>query len=437
VDSPLLRLLKTDNPWLERPEQAVEVFEAHLPMAWTPRRAAFTDGWPVPGKAHLIVGARQVGKSSLIWRWCQKRGAPPLLLNAEEPLIREWSRHPALAARDLAALCAPDTPILVEEAQHLDEAGLFVKGLIDRRLPNPLFVTGSSSFHLLARTRESLAGRATRVRMSPLSLSEITCDDEGLAPLVRRHRAREIAARMAVVGGYPEAWTSENPEAVLALLVDAFVMRDASDLFRIRSLSAFRRLLGLLAGQSGSLINLSEWAGLCGVSRPTIESYLEILVETHLAHVLSPFVGGRRAELTGRPKVYLADNGVRNLIANALQPFEDRLDRGPLFESWVAAELMKHLNPLHPADTLHFWRSRSGAEVDFVLRRPDGLVGVEVKATALPRPKLSRSARSFIEAYEPARLWVVNLELEAEEELGKTRVRWVGPEWLAGADVAF
>jgi uncharacterized protein len=432
MNDSLLRLITADNPWLEDPARAPEVFARHLPDSWRPRRAAYTERWPISGKAHVVIGARQVGKSSLIWRWCQERGAPPLLLSAEEPAIQEWARQPALAAQDLSELVSPGTPILLEEAQHLGEAGLFVKGLIDRRLPNPLFVTGSSSFHLLARTRESLAGRAVRVRLPPLSLHELTLADTDDPPLIRRRRAREVARRMAVLGGYPEVWSSETPAVVLARLVDAFVMRDASDLFRIRNLGAFRKLLSLLAGQSGSLVNLTEWAGICGVSRPTIESYLEILVETHLAHALRPFVGGKRAELTGHAKVYLADNGVRNLIANALQAFDDRLDRGPLFESWVAAELMKHLDPLHPADTLHYWRSRAGAEVDFVLTRPDGLVGVEVKASAPPRPRLTRSARSFIDAYAPARFWIVNLDLVAEERVGETEVRWVGPEWLGG-----
>jgi uncharacterized protein len=160
-------------------------------------------------------------------------------------------------------------------------------------------------------------------------------------------------------------------------------------------------------------------------------NYLDILKESHVVHRVRPFVGGKRAELTSRPKVYLCDNGIRNVLARQLIPFSERADRGLLFESWVAGELRKHLDPLHPMDQLRFWRTGSGAEVDFVLTRPEGLVGIEVKSTARRRPHLSRSARSFIDAYAPARFVVINLGHEGTERVGGTEVRWVGPEWLA------
>jgi hypothetical protein len=147
--------------------------------------------------------------------------------------------------------------------------------------------------------------------------------------------------------------------------------------------------------------------------------------------VVRPFVGGRRAELTHRPKVYLADSGLRNAIVRQFDPVETRADRGALFELWVAGELAKRLSPLSPTDVLRFWRSRSGAEVDFVVERPVGLHAFEAKATALRRPELSRSARSFIEAYQPRRFVVVNFSLAATERLGETDVWWVPPEAFA------
>lgn len=433
MDARLVDLLRAENPWIEAPERAAEVWPVHLPAAPLARQVLGREAWPVARHAHLVVGARRVGKSTLVWLWCQSRGRPPLLLNAEEPAIREWSQSPALAARDLAALVGPETPILLDEAQRLPEAGLFVKGLVDRGLPNPLFVTGSSSFHLLAKTRESLAGRAVRVVLHPFSLAEVEPAGEHLPAVVRRARLRELAFRHAVVGGYPDAWLARDPQPVLERLVEAVVMRDASDLFRVQHLGAFRTLLRLIAGQTGSLVNLSEWASVCGVARATISTYLDLLIETHVVYVVPPFAGGKRAEVTGRPKVYLADTGVRNLLLNALQPFDDRPDRGALFESWVAGELHKRLPPLLPVPGLRFWRSTSGAEVDFVLEGEHGLTGIEVKATPLNRPALSRSSRSFIEAYHPAEFVVVNLGLDHEETVGSTRVRWVGPEWVTEA----
>lgn len=109
-------------------------------------------------------------------------------------------------------------------------------------------------------------------------------------------------------------------------------------------------------------------------------------------------------------------------------PFGERPDRGPLLENLVGAEILKHLDILSPQDELRFWRSKAGAEVDFVLERPDGLVGIEVKASEAPRRALSRSARSFIDAHQPSRFYVVGLGAEGEEVVGPCAVRWIGPE---------
>lgn len=432
MDGELLTLLRAANPWLENPRAFPEAARHRIPSAFVPRDVSAAAEWSTPGRAHLVVGARQVGKSSVLWAWFRDNHRAPLFMNAEEPSVRSWCRSATLVASDLAGLVGADTPILIDEAQHLEEAGLFIKGLIDAGLPNPLFVTGSSAFDLESRTRESLAGRATRTIVHPFSLKEIAAIMHDAAPLLRESRLREAALRQMVVGGYPAAWLSERPEVELYRLMDAFVVRDASDRFHIAHVDAFRTLLRLVASQTGSLVNVSEWAGICGVARGTVDDYLTILADGHIVTLVQPFVGGRRAELTHRPKVFFRDPGVRNAALRQFQPFADRLDRGAALEGWVAAELAKVLSPLAPLDTLRYWRSRSGAEVDFLVERPAGLVAVEAKAAALRRPALSRSSRSFIDAYHPRRFVVVNLGLDHAERMNDTDVRWVLPEAFAG-----
>ena len=434
MDALQQEVLLAVNPWIEHPDGFGEATAHRIPDLCLPRIVRGMDDWHRAGKAHILIGARQVGKSTVLWSWFRDRGRPPLFINAEEPAIRSWCRSPALMQDDIRGLVGPDTPVFIDEAQHLDEAGLLIKGLVDGGLPNPLFVTGSSAFHLRSRTRESLAGRATRHTMHPFSLAEITADDVDQPPLLRQHRLRRTAMRGAVTGCYPEVWFHEDPRRVLSQLVEAFVVRDASDLFKVRHIDAFRTLLVLLAGQVGSLVNTAEWANVCDVSRGTVVSYLDILQECHVVHAVRPYVGGRRAELTSRPKLYFCDNGIRNVLARQLVPFEERTDRGVLLESWVGGELRKHLDPLHPMDQLRYWRTRSGAEVDFVLTRPDGLLGIEVKATALKQPRLSRASRSFIDAYAPVRFVVINMGYTGEERIGESLVRWVGPEWLAAPE---
>ena len=302
---------------------------------------------------------------------------------------------------------------------------------MDARLPNPLYITGSSAWHLHARTRESLAGRAVRAFMHPLSLAERA--PAGLPPLLAEARLRELAETAAVLGGYPEVVTRPAPERTLRGLLEAFVIRDASDLFRIKHLDAFRRLLLLIAGQVGRLVNTSEWAALCGISRDTVENYVDLLVESQVLQRVTPFVGGKRAEVTHHPKVYFCDNGLLNAITGRFEPFAGRTDRGALFENLVAAELRKHLDPLHPVGTLRYWRSTSKAEVDFVIddAAQGGVIGIECKAAALTRPELTRSARSFIQAYQPTRFVVVNLGLTHDAVIEGVPVAWRPAAWLA------
>jgi len=431
MDAQIRHVLLTANPWLENAEVFPAAAAQRVPADYLVRRVSGQDGWPVPHKAHLVIGARQVGKSTLLWKWIIEHGRPPLYLNAEEPLIRAWTRSPTMLLAEIAQLVSPSSPVLIDEAQHLDEAGLLIKGLIDGGLANPLFVTGSSAFHLEARTRESLAGRAERIRLHPLSLVEIAGDRPNESGLLRHYRLAELARRLMVTGGYPRVWLGNDAAATLADLVTAFVLRDASDRFAVANLDAFRRLLLLVAGQTGSLVNVEEWSALCAVPRREIEHYLEILEGSHLVARIHPFHGGRRAELVQRPKIYFCDGGIRNALLGRLTPFAEREDSGALFEAWVGAELLKHLSPLLPLDVLRFWRSKAGAEVDFVLERSSGLLGIECKASSMRAPRLTRSSRSFIEAYQPTEFWVVNLELQAAERHGATFVRWVTPDWFA------
>lgn len=424
--------LLRDNPWLAHPERLEEWLRARLPEPFLARDVtpAVRSRWGEANRAHLVIGPRQAGKSTLLWSYLSERGEPVLFLDCEQLLVREWCRSAPLFLADLEELLPRPVPLFLEEVQHLEEAGLFIKGLVDRRIGVPVLVTGSSSYHLGARTRESLAGRATRTRLLPFSLAEVCRDLDDKPRLVREALAAERFARHLAFGGYPAVWLSAQPDLLLADLVEAVILRDASDLFRIARPDAFRRLLHLLASQVGSLVNLTEWAGILGISRDTVAGYLEILESGHVAAVLPPFVGGRRAELTRRPKIYLVDNGIRNRLLHDFKPPAERADAGATLEGWVFSELWKGLPP---GATLHFWRSASGAEVDFVLNRGDVTVAVEVKAGRLTRPKLPRAARSFLQAYRPRALLLVNSGLAHREEVDGTDVRWL-PAWeVAGA----
>jgi predicted AAA+ superfamily ATPase len=426
MDPALLATLRVHNPWLDRPQDQQALIAASLPQPFVPRRRTLELR---PGRAELVVGPRQAGKSTWIREVLSHFELPILILHAEEPRIRELAQSPALALAALAEVSGPETLLLLEEIQHLAEAPLFIKGLVDLDKTRRIVATGSSSFAFSARTRESLAGRARRTQLLPFSLQEVgALIPEGLAPAIRDSRLRDLWDKLVVTGGYPEPWFDPDPATALHYLVEAFVLKDTSDLHQIERPAVFRKLLELAAADVGNLVNLTEWASLAQASRQTVGRYLEIAEEAHVLRLVPPFAEGKRSEITGTPKVFFLDNGLRNAVFGGFTASGQRSDRGALWENAIFNELAKRLDLL---DEIRFWRSKSGAEVDFVVRRGQRMVAIEVKAAELARQLLSRAAHSFLEAYRPACLGVVNASLRLDTVEHGVKVRFVRPWEIA------
>lgn len=417
MDESLLNLVLADNQWL-RGEQLDTWYSRQIPETYIPRAAAIGDGTCVA----VVVGPRQAGKSTLLWQHLAHQNEPALYLNCEEPLIRDWLISPGLFVQDLERTFPKVRTVLFEEIQHLNEAGLFLKGVHDRRTGKRFLATGSSSFDLESATRESLAGRAERHLLLPLSMSELEASDPGAEGL-RDLRMRELSTKMTLFGSYPAVWRSSEPGLALAGLAEAFVVRDASDRFRIRHVAAFRKLLQLVAASVGNLCNYSQWAGVLGISADTVADYVQILQDAHVLYLAPPFVGGKRAEIKGTPKVFFVDNGLRNRLFGGFGSVDSRADAGPLLENLVFSELRKTVHPL--LDTIRFWRSKGGGEVDFVVEHQGRILPVESKSR--PGLKLTRSMHSFIDAYSPPLLLVVNWIRREELQHRDTLVRFVLP----------
>ncbi len=430
MDALLLERLRQTNPWLFGKGSVGETSVARPPDPWLERRQVDVTSLRGSRRAHLIVGPRQAGKSSLVWSLLREM-ARPLFLNLEEPVFRGWCRSPAAFVADLSELGAPVDAIFMDEVQWLGEATLFLKGVVDLRPGMPMIVTGSASFHLRSRSRESMAGRATRHLLLPFALDEVVPTDPGASRASLRMQRRDAITRMMQIGGYPEVWLAQDPRGVLGDLLQAFVLRDASDLFAVDRIDAYQTLLQLCARQVGNLVNLAEFASVCGVAAGTVSRYLSLMEEAYVLRLLPSFSGGKRREVTSARKVYFLDSGLRNALVH---PRETRpalaADRGAVVENWVFTELAKGLPWDQP---IRYWRSLSGAEVDFILDSPGRLLGIEVKAAALSRPRLTRSSRSFISAYQPSEFWVLNDSLETREMLDATTVRWIRFEELCGA----
>lgn len=191
-------------------------------------------------------------------------------------------------------------------------------------------------------------------------------------------------------------------------------------------------MLPLLAGQIGNLMSYSELASICNIDVGTVNAYIEIMEESHIVKRLRPFAGGKRREITGAPKTFFIDNGIRNqLLNNFSHELPLRTDKGQLFENWAFSEIYKNL-PLQ--SSVKFWRSKTRAEVNFVIEHAGALSGLEVKCSSFKAPKVSLSLWSFMEAYHPDRFAVLNLTLEQDAEIKGREVSFITPltfnRWL-------
>ena len=412
------------NPWLEYPQQFGDVVaQRHLPIR--PQRRA-TQLIAEVDRATLVIGPRQAGKSTLVWRELATYNPALIYLSGEEPSFRALAESPALFRAKLRQVLPAPSAIFIDEAQHFADAGLLVKTLVDSRPGCPVLVTGSSSFHLLARTRESLAGRANYQHLMPFSLDELA-PQTGQSPAIVAHGRATAWRRHVVYGGYPRvalAASDAQAEAELRRLVRAVVLRDASDVHKVKNSQSFHKLLTLAAGQVGSLVNVTEWAALVATHRATVNDWIALLEDMHIVVTCPVYAGGKRAEVTHARKFFFVDCGLRNALVDSFADLSVRADRGALLEQWVFSELHKRAEF---EARLHHWRTRAGAEVDFVLDLPHGLVGIEVKVGPADPPRLSKSVLSFIEAYAPKRFFVVHGGVSGEARVAETAVRWVSP----------
>jgi len=393
------------NPWFDNAALFSDEIARRIPDPFVVR-ATSVKRFDDPRKAKFIVGPRQAGKSTLVWSYLANLEPKSVMfLNGEEALVRSWCDSAIGLVRDLQAEFPAVKTLFFDEAQHIENMGLLAKGLVDSKAGLNIFVTGSSSFHLMDRVRESLAGRAERRVLLPFSIDELSRHQGSSIPAVAKKRKREIELRMAVIGGYPDVWFTDDPAHELSTLTEAFVLRDASDRFRLKRPDAMRGLLQLLARSTGSLVNYSEFAAHLGVSVNTVRDYVSILEETWIVKMVPAFAGGRRREITKTPRIHFYDVGLRNSLTRSLDPnIEQRIDRGAITETLVFSELYKSLPP---AWSIHFWKSKGGAEVDFVLESGSRLVAVEVKSAA--KNKLTKSSRSFIDSYNPEQFILVTL----------------------------
>jgi len=353
----------------------------------------------VSGKVTLLLGARQVGKTTLVEEVLRGEHVRFLNFDVEIDKARFLAAASPSPAEGLRTLGSPAVLVL-DEAQRLPETARIVKGWYDAKISTRFLLLGSSSLDLLDQGAESLTGRNRKLVLPPLLFTEALRSQEwaesGLDHAVlREHFAAPLRAfllQRIAFGSYPEVVLSSEPRRLLRELSSDYLWKDILQTGLVKTPDLIRRLLLLLAHQSGSEVSVNELASQLQMGRPTVERYLSLLEQTFVIFRLPTFSTNPRKEISKSYKVYFWDTGIRNALLNAFAADELRPDIGAVWENWVIAELAKRNALLGSPCELFFWRSRTQAEVDLVVKAEAGLRAFEIKWN--PRRLRSSAFRS-------------------------------------------
>lgn len=347
------------------------------------------------GRILVLYGARRVGKTTLIRHILEKEKGKTLELSGDDIAVSD-----VLSSRDkmrLLDIVAGYDVVFIDEAQRIPELGLGLKIIHDNLPALRLIVTGSSSLDLASKTREALTGRSWSFSLSPFSVNELS------ATRTTFELDREIE-RNLVYGFYPEVQACDantDRADILRELHSSYLFKDILEIGGIRQPRKIVDLVRLLAWQVGSEASFSELGGKLGMSKDTVANYVDLLEKSFILFRLQPHSRNLRSEVVRSPKIYFADNGVRNAAIGDFREFSQRNDRGELWKNFVVSERRKRLLAAGVSAESRYWRLRTGAEIDYVEERDGQLRGWEIKYS--PKKQAKAPAR-WPEAY-PGATW--------------------------------
>ena len=350
------------------------------------------------GKALILLGARQVGKTSLLQQMMDKR-SDCLWLNGDELDVQQMFGN--TSADRLKALLGGYKIVVIDEAQRIKDVGLRLKLITDQIKDIQLIATGSSAFELANEVNEPLTGRKWQYQMFPLSFAEMV-QHHGLI------KEKRLLPHRLVYGYYPEVVTSNgNEKQVLKQLADAYLYKDILAWENIKHPDKLLMLLRALAYQVGSQVSFNELGSICSMDAKTVEKYTVLLEQCFVIFRLPSFARNLRNELKASRKIFFYDNGIRNaLIADFTLP-EMRQDIGQLWENFIISERMKHLAYNGMWTNTYFWRTKQQQEIDYLEESDGRILACEMKWNPKVKAKLPAS---FMEAYPNTEFVVVNRE---------------------------
>ncbi|MDE6443634.1 MAG: ATP-binding protein [Muribaculaceae bacterium] len=349
------------------------------------------------GKAIIVLGPRQVGKSTMLERITAQREEPVLFLNCDDPDTRSLLTD--INSTNLNLLIGKSRVIFIDEAQRVENIGLVLKMIVDRYKDVQLLVSGSSSLQLRSSINEPLTGRKYEYIMYPIASSELY-ESMGLVA------TRQLLNFRLIYGSYPEILTHNDEAAeLLKSLTESYLYKDILDLENVRKPVVLKKILIALSLQVGSEVSFNEVAKTVGSDPKTVEKYVDLLEKCFVVFTLTGFNRNMRNELKKTKKIYFYDTGIRNAIIQNYAPVELRNDIGALWENFFISERIKYNSYSGRHVNYYFWRTTSQQEIDLI-EEADGQLSIfEMKwNTDKSNVKLPVS---FLETYHPAQTNVI------------------------------
>ncbi len=352
----------------------------------------------VLNKTIIILGARQVGKTTLLNEMI-KNEKQVLIFNGDEPDTKTLLS--GVTTMQLKSLLANARTVVIDEAQLIPDIGITLKLISDHVKNIRLFVSGSSSIDLANEINEPLTGRKLEYFLFPLSFKEMV-DHHGLLD-----EKRMLPVRM-IYGYYPEIVTTPGHEiTLLKNLAGSYLYKDILSFGLIKKPIVLDKLLKALALQLGSEVSYHELSQLVGVDKETVEKYINLLEKAFIIFKLPALSRNVRNEIKKSKKIYFYDNGIRNALIGDFRPFDIRTDKGALWENFIISERIKYLHAHDFYGRFYFWRTAQQQEIDFVEEADGSFCAFEFKIGIKKKPRVPLT---FSKAYPMKEFKVITPE---------------------------
>lgn len=323
------------------------------------------------GKVIVLLGPRQVGKTTLLKDMLKDRIGDVLFINGDDSnAVKLFS---GAGIEQLANIIGSKLIVFIDEAQRISDIGLIAKMIVDQFAHVQLILSGSSAFEINEKTQEPLTGRKWTHYLWPVCWQEYE-DHEGFL------KAEQSLENRLVFGFYPDVINRQDrQERTLLEIADSYLYKDVLIYGNIKKPTLLQKLLQALAHQVGHEVSYSEVAQLIGSDPKTVTAYIDLLEKAFVVFRLPAFSRNLSDEIKTNRKIFFYDNGIRNAVIGQLQPLATRMDVGVLWENFLVSERLKQNHYRSLNSKSYFWRTKQQQEIDYVEERNGKIYGFEFK----------------------------------------------------------